>query len=246
MTRQPSLLERALAEALGAFLLVFMGGGAAASVAITAHNAHRAIAQADLLLVALAQGLALFVIVMIIGKISGAHVNPAVTLGLAAIGRFPWHEVAAYLLAQLLGAIAGAACILIVFGSFSATVGRLGAPFLSAGTSPVQGLVVEALGAGILVMTIMAAAVDRRAPAGWAGFSIGLALAAILMLLDPAVGPSVNPARSAGPDIVDLFFGVPVNWAAYVVSYLIGPILGGIVAAWLYLYISRLPRREPG
>ncbi|MGH2517107.1 MAG: aquaporin, partial [Ktedonobacterales bacterium] len=62
----------------------------------------------------------------------------------------------------------------------------------------------------------------------------------------PAVGPSVNPARSAGPDIVDDFFGVRSDWLAYADAYLLGPILGGIGAAWLYVYVARLPARTPG
>lgn len=245
VARQPTIRERLLAEVVGTFLLVFLGGGAAASVGIMAHNFHRTTTMADLLLIALAHGLALFIIVMIVGKVSGAHVNPAVTIGLASIGRFPWNEVIAYIVAQVIGAIIGALCILIVFGTFAAKYGSLGAPALAPNTNLFQGLVIEGLGAGILVMTIVATAVDNRAPAGWAGLSIGLSLAAIIMFLGPATGAAVNPARAFGPDIVDIFFGVKVDWGAYIVSYLIGPILGGIGAAWLYAYMSRLPARKP-
>lgn len=244
MVREPTLMERFLAEGVGTFLLVFLGGGAAASVGIMAHNFHRTTTMADLLLIALAHGLALFIIVMIVGKISGAHVNPAVTIALASIGRFPWEEVIAYVVAQAIGAIVGALCILIVFGQFAAKYGSLGAPALATNTSLVQGLIIEGLGAGILVMTIVASAVDIRAPAGWAGLSIGLSLAAIIMFLGPATGAAVNPARAFGPDIVTIFFGVKVDWVAYIVCYLIGPILGGIGAARLYVYMSRLPVRK--
>ena len=94
-------------------------------------------------------------------------------------------------------------------------------------------------------MTIVATAVDNRAPAGWAGLAIGLSLAAIIMFLGPATGAAVNPARAFGPDFIDIFFGVKVDWVAYLVAYLIGPILGGIGAAWLYAYFSRLPARRP-
>lgn len=244
MVRQPRLTERFLAEIVGTFLLVFIGGGAAASVAVLAHNAHRGTTTADLLLVALAHGLVLFIIVMIVGKISGAHVNPAVTIGLASIGRFPWEEVIAYLAAQLIGAIAGAACVLIVFGSFAAKYGSLGAPSLAPNTNLLQGFLIEGIGAGILVMTIVATAVDSRAPVGWAGLSIGLSLGAIIMFLGPTTGAAVNPARAIGPDIVDLFFAVKTDWLAYVICYLIGPLLGGIGAAWLYAYMSHLPKNK--
>ena len=245
MVRQPTIRERFLAEVVGTFLLVFLGGGAAASVGIIAHFAHVPTTTSNLLLIAFAHGLALFIIVMIVGKVSGAHVNPAVTIGLASIGRFPWEEVIAYVVAQAIGAIVGALCILIVFGTFAAKYGSLGAPSLAPNTNLIQGLLIEGLGAGILVMTIVASAVDSRAPAGWAGLSIGLSLGVIIMFLGPATGAAVNPARAFGPDIVDIFFGVKVDWIAYIVSYLIGPILGGIGAARLYAYISRLPARKP-
>ncbi len=231
-----------MAEALGTFLLVFIGGGAASSAAILVHNHVNTATMGDLLLVALAHGLALFVIVMIVGKVSGAHVNPAVTIGLASVGRFPWEEVVAYVVAQVIGAVVGAACILIVFGKLAATVGHLGGPSLATNTSLVQGAAIEALGTFVLVLTIIATAVDSRAPAGWAGLSIGMALAAVIMFIGPATGATVNPARAFGPDLVDLFFGVNVDWVAYLVCYLIGPLIGGIAACWLYSYVARLPR----
>jgi glycerol uptake facilitator protein len=206
------------------------------------HNHVNTSTMADLLLVALAHGLALFIIVMVVGKVSGAHVNPAVTIGLASIGRFPWEEVVAYVVAQFIGAVVGAACILIVYGKLAATVGHLGAPALATNTSLLQGLAIEALGAFILVLTIVATAVDNRAPAGWAGLAIGMALAAVIMFIGPATGATVNPARAFGPDLVNLFFGVKVDWVAYLVCYLIGPLIGGVAACWLYSYVAALPR----
>ena len=65
------------------------------------------------------------------------------------------------------------------------------------------------------------------------------------MFLGPATGGSVNPTRALGPDIVDLFFGVKIDWVAYIVCYLIGPFLGAIGAAWLYVYMARMPARKP-
>lgn len=242
MVRQPTLMERFAAELLGTFLLVFVGGGAAASAALLLHSTKQPSTMADLLLVALAHGLVLFVIVMVVGKVSGAHVNPAVTIGLASVGRFPWEEVIAYVVAQVIGAIIGAAAIMIVFGTMAATVGHLGAPSLATNTNIVQGFFSEALGAFILILAIMGTAVDSRAPAGWAGLSIGLALAAVIMFIGPATGATVNPARAFGPDIVDVFFGVNVNWVDFVVCYLLGPLVGGVAACWLYRYVARLPR----
>lgn len=240
---QPSLVERFLAELVGAFLLVFVGAGAATATALALHSAKATPTMADLLLIALAHGLVLFVIVLVFGKISGAHVNPAVTLGLASIGRFPWEEVFAYLVGQFIGAVLGALAILAVYGKLAATVGELGRPSLATNTSVVQGIVIEAFGAFILVLAIVATAIDSRAPAGWAGLAIGMALASAILLLGPATGAAVNPARAFGPDLVSVLFGAPaVDWGNYVLCYLIGPIIGGVAAAWLYAFVARLPR----
>lgn len=243
---QPTLGERCLAELVGAFLLTFVGGGVAADVALLHRNTHAGLLPtADLLLVALAHGLVLFVIVLVIGKISGAHVNPAITISLATIGQFKWSDVPGYIIAQIVGAVLGALAILIPFGRdiASATGTHLGRPELAPNTSLVAGLVAEGLGAAILVITVVATAADRRAPAGWAGLGIGMALTAAIMIVGPATGAAVNPARAFGPDIISIFFGAPaVDWVAFIVVYLIGPILGGIGAAWLYATMSRLPR----
>ncbi len=240
---QPSLVERFLAELVGTFLLVFVGGGAVTVTALTLHNTKASSSMADLLLIALAHGLALFVIVLVFGKISGGHVNPAVTLSLAFIGRFPWEEVFAYIVGQFVGAVLGALALLAVYGKLAATVGGLGRPALATNTSLLQGAVIEALGAFILVLAIVATAIDSRAPAGWAGLAIGMALAAAIFVLGPATGAAVNPARAFGPDLVSVLFGAKaVDWTAYIVCYLIGPIVGGAVAAWLYAYVARLPR----
>src|SRR5215469_11858911 len=181
--RPATQIERFAAETLGTFLLVFIGGGTAALAALLSHNHHYTPTAAELLLVALAHALALFVIVMVVGRVSGAHVNPAVTIGLASVGQCDWGDVPAYLLGQLLGAIVGALCILIAYGKLAATVGHLGAPALATNTNLVQGMVIEGLGAGILVLAVMASAVDKRAPVGWAGLTIGLTLGAIIMFL---------------------------------------------------------------
>jgi glycerol uptake facilitator protein len=243
---QPTLGERCLAELLGTFLLTFVGGGVAADVALLHRNANVGpVPTSDLLLVALAHGLILFVIVMVVGRISGAHVNPAITISLAAIGQFKWSDVPGYVIAQFVGAIVGALAMLIPFGRDIASVAgtSMGRPQLAPNTGLLAGLIAEGLGAGILIIAVVALAADKRAPVGWAGLGIGMALTAAIMIVGPATGAAVNPARAFGPDIVSIFFGAPpVDWVAYIVCYLIGPILGGIGAAWLYARMSRLPR----
>src|SRR5260221_1595079 len=236
-------MERFAAELLGTCLLVFVGAAAAASAALLLHRTKQPSTMADVLLVALAHGLVLFIIVMIVGKVSGAHVNPAVTIGLASIGRFPWEEVIGYVVAQLIGAIAGAAAILIVYGKLAATVGHLGAPTLATNTNLLQGFFIEGLGTFILVLTIVAPAVDNRAPAGWAGLAIGMALAAVILFLGPASGATVNPARALGPDLVSgLFFGVNVDWLGYLLCYFAGAPRCGFRGRWLFRFRAPLAR----
>ncbi|HUY79856.1 MAG TPA: aquaporin [Ktedonobacterales bacterium] len=243
MARQPTIVERFIAELVGTFLLVFVGGGAASVVAIIGQHTKHTTTYADVLTVALAHGLILFIIVMVVGRISGAHVNPAITLGLASVGRFPWEEVIPYLLAQLIGAIIGAAAILIVYGAQAATIGHLGGPSLATNTNLFQGFFAEALGAFILVIAVIATAADTRSPAGWAGLTIGLALGAAIIFIGPATGATVNPARALGPDLVAfVFYQVHFDVVAYLVCYLLGPIVGGVGACFLYQYISRMPR----
>lgn len=242
--RTATTVERAIAEMLGTFLLVFIGCGSISVAGLLLHNGllKDQLAPSDLVLVALGFGFALFSIVMIVGRISGAHVNPAVTVGLAATGRFPWAEVPYYVAAQVVGAVLGALAIPVVYGRLGATVGHLGAPALATNTNLLQGLIAEALGAAILMLAIMCTAVDTRSPAGWAGLAIGFSLAAVITVIGPATGASINPARALGPDLVAIFFGVPVDWVAFLVCYLIGPLLGMMGAASLYGYIARLPR----
>jgi glycerol uptake facilitator protein len=242
-THTPTIAERFVAEALGTFLLVFIGCGAATVASLLPHNGHFPATAAELMLVALAFGFALFIIVMIVGRISGAHVNPAVTLGLAATGNFAWSDVLPYIIAQVVGAILGALGIAIIYGKLASTVGHLGAPSLATNTSILQGIIAEALGAAILMLAIFATAVDKRAPVGWAGLVIGLTLGAAIMVGGPATGASINPARALGPDLVNVFFGTPVNWGDFILCYTIGPILGMVGAAFLYRYVAHL--RQP-
>ncbi len=251
MARQPvtrpvvtSIQDRFIAELIGAFLLTFVGSGGVAVGLMILHNSGQSlITQPSTILVfALANGLALFVAVSVVGRISGAHVNPAVTLGLASIGRFPWEDVFPYILAQFLGAILGAGAVLLVYGTLPAHVANLGAPALGVNISLWQGLAGEALGAFILVLAVAATYADERAVAGWAGLTIGMALAAGILVIGFATGGAFNPARSFGPDLVSLFSGGSVNWTAYLVCYLVGPLIGGVAAAFAYRYVSHLPR----
>jgi glycerol uptake facilitator len=227
-----SLSRRLLAELIGTTILCLFGIGAA--VAVTRVEAG----GAGLLIVALAHGLALAVAVYAFGSVSGGHFNPTVTLALAARARFPWREVPAYLVAQLLGGTLGAAVVHLVYAGSGSTAG-LGATTLSAGVNVGQGILAEAFGAFLLVTAVYALVVTPAAPKGGYGFGIGLALAVQIMAIGPLTGGSVNLARTIGPDLVLAVSGGDVAWS-HLVVYLVGPAVGGLVAALLYETASGL------
>ncbi len=241
MENEPSLLRRSVAELIGTTMLVWIGAGTAAFNSVLANQNHHPVTLADIGMVSLAFGIVVVAMIAAFGHISGCHINPAVTVGLAVIGRFPWLEVPAYVIAQVLGAILGALGILLVLGPVGATVGNVGATVLAPGVSPLRGTLIEAANAAVLMTVIMGAAGDTRSGERFAGVPIGLAVAAIIMATAGPTGSAFNPARTFGPYVIDSLFGGRVSWAQYPV-YLIGPVLGAVIAAWLYDWVAGLRR----
>src|SRR6185437_13277096 len=170
-----------------------------------------------------------------LGHVGGNHINPAVTVGLAVSGKFPWSQVPAYIGAQVVGAIVGAAAIIGVLGHKASDVG-LGVASYS-GISWVQAFTAEFVGTFILVFTIFGV-IYRKAAAGFAGVAIGLVVFAAIIPVAPATGASINPARTIGPMLVQQLAGGHVAWSQLPV-YLGAEILAGILAALTYGAISR-------
>jgi MIP family channel proteins len=219
------LVGAAIAELVGTFILVF-GGTAVAVGAIlsrpTAGGAYGSLA------VALAFGLALAIVVASVGHVSGAHVNPAVTLGMAATGKFPWNYTPVYIGAQLVGAVLAALATWLTFaGAGARSEASLAATYPARGVGDLQAFVVEILITFILVFVVMAVATDERAPAAIAPIAVGFALAVGVFIAGPVTGGSVNPARSLGPMIV-------AGDLTSVWLYVLGPVIGGVLAALLY------------
>jgi glycerol uptake facilitator protein len=225
-----TLVRRLLAESAGTAILCLFGIGAAVSVAAAG------VGGPGLLIIALAHGLALAVAIYAFGSVSGGHYNPTVTVALAARGRFPWREVPAYVVAQLVGGIAGAALVFAAYAD-TATAAGLGATTFGADIGYVQALVAEAIGAFILVTAVFALAVAPTAPTGVHGIGIGLALATQIMVFGPLTGASVNLARTLGPDTVLSLAGQSAAWAQLLV-YVLGPLVGGLAAAFLCDYLA--------
>jgi MIP family channel proteins len=219
------ILGAAIAELVGTFILVFGGTAVAVGAILSRPTAGAAY---DSLAVALAFGLALAVVVAAIGHVSGAHVNPAVTVGMAATGKFPWNYVPHYVGAQLLGAVLGALATWVSFGGVGArSEAKLAATYPAQGVGDLQAFVVEVLITFILVFVVMAVATDGRAPAAIAPIAVGFALAVGVFIAGPVTGGSVNPARSLGPMVVATDF-------TSVWLYIVGPIVGGVLGALLY------------
>jgi aquaporin Z len=221
------LTKKLLAELIGTFWLVFAGCGAAV---IAASNPS----GIGLVGVALAFGLSVLTMAYAIGHISGCHLNPAVSLGLAVANRFPLSELPAYIVAQLIGAVLGSTVL------FEIASGRkafdLAAGFASNGfgdRSP-GGYSLEACFLAEAVLTFMflfiiLGATDRRAPAGFAPIAIGLGLTMIHLVSIPITNTSVNPARSTAPALYAGAAAMEQLWLFWV-----APLIGGALAGIVY------------
>ena len=220
-----NVMGSAVAELIGTFILIYTGCAVAVAAILGRSTAGPGIY--DSLAVALAFGIALTAIVAAIGHVSGAHVNPAITLGLAATNKFPWQYTPIYIGAQLVGALLGAIAVWITYGSAAREAASLAATFPTDGVGDLQALVVEVLVTFILVFVVISVATDERAPAGVAPLAVGFALACGVLIAGPITGGSLNPARTLGPMIVAGQF--TAVWV-----YILGPIIGSVLAALAY------------
>jgi MIP family channel proteins len=221
-------LRPLVAEFVGTLLFVFLGAG---SVVVAAAGAPGA--GIGPLGVALAHGVALAIVVSMTMNISGGHINPAVTIGLWIANRFEGRRVGVYILAQLLGALVGAALVKGLFPKGAVALAVGGTPRLAGDVTFAQGVWVEAVLTFFLVSAVFGTAVSTEAPkiAGW---GIGLAVLVAALVGGGMTGAMMNPARAFGPAIINWsLYGQPVYWA--------GPVLGSAVAAVLWKAIL-LPR----
>ena len=228
-----SLRQRLAAEAVGTAVLVFVGAGAVPAMLLMDTDAKTAFAGPSLGFVALAFGLIVAGLVYAIGKVSGCHINPAVSVALAATRRFPWREVPSYSAAQLGGAVVGGFLIWGVFGDRATKLGYgFGVVhFDQAVTSWGSAMLAEALAAGILVFVVLGA-IDKGAPPAVAGVVIGLGLAAIVLVIGPVTAAATNPARAFGPLFVQTVDGSGVhNWLQFIAVYVPAEIAGAVLAA---------------
>jgi glycerol uptake facilitator protein len=232
--QQPSISQKLAAEVIGTAFLVFVGVGSVPATLIV--NGDAPFTMADLGVISLAFGTIVVATVYALGHVSGNHINPAVTLGLAATGKFPWADVPAYLAAQLAGATLGAAAIIGVLGQKASDVG-LGVASYADSVSAGQAFTAEFVGTFILVFTIFGV-IHHKAPAGFAGLAIGLVVFAAIIPVAPTTGASINPARTFGPMFVQQLAGGTVKWEQLPV-YIAAEAAAGILAALAYGFLTR-------
>ena len=222
----PDLPRRFVAEFIGTYVLV--AGGCAAAAANYRFDgmlgAHIG--------VAVAWGLVVAMVIFAIGHLSGAHINPAVTLAFATGRHFPWREVAPYWAAQITGAIAGALTVAGLFGTQSGLSVTQPFDVSVAGTVGIE-IVITA----ILMLVVMAVATDTRAQGALAAVAIGVTVTVIGLVMGLMEGASMNPARSIGPAVATGEF--TALWA-----YLVGPIIGALIGVALYAYMRGRPQPE--
>jgi glycerol uptake facilitator protein len=215
-----------IAEFIGTFVLVL-----AITLSVTLFVNSQGTGS-DWVVVGLVHFLVLFMLVQTLGSISGAHLNPAVTVSLAALRKIRPNDAAVYILLQLAGAVAAALVTKFLLIDSLADQQNVGAPALNHSLlgSTFGGLIAEGIGTFLLVWTVVAVAVNPRAARDWAGLAIGGVLGLQVMILGPLTGGSVNPARWFGPALVG------TQWDDFWL-YIVGPLGGGVLAAIVYWYL---------
>ena len=237
MEDQFSLPQRALSEVVGTALLVLVGPGSVVATLVLAGKSTPAVTGADLLGISFAFGLIIAAMVYALGKVSGCHINPAVTFGLALTKRFPWREVPTYWAAQVVGGTLGALGIWAVFAHTGISLGMGQTSFNHASTSWGQAIFAEGIGTAILMFAILGI-VDKRSPGDLAGLVIGGVVIAIIMVMGPITGASLNPARAFAPEFVSALGGGLTHWNQLIPVYILPGLVGSGIAAVAYDFMA--------
>jgi aquaporin-4 len=222
-----------LAEAIATYALVFFGP---LSVIIAVSSFGEQLTTQSVLFISLGHGGIIALMIYAFGHISGAHINPAVTIPMMITRKIGIKDGIGYIISQLIGAIAAAATLKAILPSLGAKVnfGTQGGPSDLINKSVESGFAIEAILTFFLVLVIFMTAVHKKASPGWHGFTIGGMVFLIHLVAVPLTGASVNPARTFGPALISGFWEFHwIYWAA--------PILGGIIAGLImnYIYVNK-------
>ena len=211
-------MKKLICEFVGTMMLVLLACGVAVATGV------------NYIGTALAFGLVIVAMAYSIGNVSGCHINPAVSLGMAIAGRMTWKECIQYMVAQVLGAIAGAGLLGLILGSFES----LGANGYNGTTVTVWiALLVEVILTFVFVLTILGVT-DKKENGHATGIVIGLTLTLVHLFGLPFTGTSVNPARSIGPAIFQLGDAIKELWV-----FIVAPLVGATLAALFYKYVLK-------
>jgi glycerol uptake facilitator protein len=238
-----------IAEIIGTMLMILLGNGVVANVVLTGTKGN----NSGWIVITTAWAFAVFVGVVVAGPVSGAHLNPIVTLGLALIGKFAWSQVATYVTAQIIGAILGAFLVWLSHKDHFAATEDEGGKLACFSTGPAirnysSNLISEIIGTFVLIFVIfylggpeitMAVAVDAKIGLGSIGaLPVAILVWAIGLSLGGTTGYAINPARDLGPRIVhSLILKGNSDWS-YAWVPIVGPIIGSSLAALCYLMLS--------
>ncbi|MCB1936249.1 MAG: aquaporin family protein [Nitrosomonas sp.] len=227
-----------LGELVGTFILVLLGNGVVANVVLNKSKGN----NAGWLTIAAGWGIALFVAVYAVAASSGAHLNPAVSIGLAAAGKFAWADVPSYAIAQMLGAMLGALIVWITYRQHFDQTTDPDAQLAAFCTgpairSPVHNIITEAVGTFVLVFGVMMIVSPQTSLGALDALPVALLLFGIGLSLGGPTGFAVNPARDLGPRIMHAILPIPnkrdSDWG-YAYVPVVGGIIGGLVAAVVY------------
>ena len=228
------MVRKLISEFVGTMLLVLFGCGTAVAVNNYVFSIYNISLPFTMLIIALAFGLVLTAIASVFGKVSGAHVNPAVSIAMAIDKRMSVIECIEYVIVQILGGIVGAEILGIIFGGYT-SLGANGYGTLSAlgeTTTLATALVVEILLTFTFVLVVLA--VSAKQDKGTNGIVLGLTLALVHMFGIPFTGTSVNPARSIGPALFTRGDALSQLWV-----FIVAPIVGAILAALFYKFVIK-------
>ena len=257
MSNKPTLAAELIAEFLGTFVLILFGTGVVAMVVLFPSNAPAATVHGGYTNITLGWGLAVTMGIYVAGKVSGGHLNPAVTLTLAVFRGFPWRKVVPYSIAQTAGAFLAAAVVyrnyLPAFRQFDPQLEKTAGVFTTFPAFPAwpqAGFLDQVIGTALLLLLVLAITDELIVPPGanLAPAMIGLVVVAIGMSFGGMHGYPINPARDFGPRLWTVVAGFKNNgltdgsmvfWVP-----IVGPLAGGVLGAFIYEFLigSRLPR----
>ena len=248
-------MDNLLAETVGTALLVLLGGGVVANVLLARSKGH----NSGWIVITVGWGVAVAVAIYAVGRISGAHLNPAVTIGLASIGSFAWTDVPGYIAAQVVGAFLGAALVWLAYLPHWAITTDPGAKLGVFATgpavrNPVANVTTEIIGTAVLVFGVLAIGANAQSLTrpneidlsvvfshGLQPLLVGILVLGIGVSLGGPTGYAINPARDFGPRLAHALLPIPgkgdSDWG-YAWIPIVGPIIGGVLGALLFKIVG--------